>query len=289
MTNITLQNAYNPINPESKFDALEFASSYQRTNGLEKTLEMLKHDANDLNSIKNAGALTFGNPDFYNSIPNAGMMARYATEKASEEGNQNLIQYTVKNSKDLYGLLNEKDKMNLTMSSEVLKVKNEESKDKDGKADEKGTSFNKEYNHFADLANLYKGLNEVANKDTPEAKNTKITFIAEQSQYSPRWMQEMNQSFSSNQKYLDAIFQEYIVQVNNDYTKIILTEDGQINNEKITKFSDVNFGLHNTAKEKDFDFFKTLKDLGFNSIVRTETEKAKAESEKKKAQATNKS
>lgn len=280
MTGIKLKNAYNPIDINSKFSSDDFFIEYQKVNALEKTLEALKKDSNDLNSVKNAGILTYGNPNFYSSMPNAGMMARYASEKASKDGSENLIQYTIKNSTNLYSFLNPEEKLGLLTGAEVLKAPEE--KDEKDKTDK-----NKEYNDFAELANLHKGLSEIVQSDTPESKQAKVAFIANQSQYSPRWMQEMNQSFGSNQKYIDAIFQEYLVQISGDYMRTVIKEDGKINVEKVNKFSNINFKLHNNAKEKDFNYFNNLKELGFSSIVKFKQkkeaeEKKKAEEEAKK-------
>lgn len=267
MMNINLEHAYKPIGLEEKFDSKKFVEEYTKTSRLEQTLESLKKDSNDINAIKNAGILTFQNPNFYTSMENPGMTARYASEKSFEEGDAALMNYSVKNSNDLYSALGIDEKSHLLLSSEVLKEKEQEE------------NKNEEYNHFADLANLSKGLKEISEKDTEEAKQGRVGFIAEQSQYSPKWMQEMNQSFGANQKYIDALFQEYMMQINNDYTKIILNEEGKPDKDKLGKFSDINFKLHNEAEEKDFEFFKTLKDVSYSALVKAEMEKEKSKQE----------
>lgn len=268
-----LELRYKPIDTESKFNHKAFTQAFGQKKGLETTLEEVSKDPTNSATIGDAGIGIWGKEDFYKTLENGAMIAREDLGYWTTIGTNNLDTYTIKNAKDLYKTLESGEKNIVTLSAPAIKIEKVEVKDKEGKIDEKKTSFNKDYNAFADAVTNQHTIRKISEiEDKVKGHQQQVNFIQKNSNMSPEWANFMASRFG-NDKYTAQVFREYEEQSAKDYAKAITNDKGEVDEKKFGKYMDTNFELQVATPTREFlDSFQAM---ASNAYMRIEAEKPK--------------
>lgn len=275
MEKIDLKNIYSPIDSKARFNKQHFTEAYEKVSGLEKTLSSLQTNSHDAQAIADAGTLLHSNSNFYLRQNQPGIMAQRATSFAAHEGNGALFEYTTRNAKALYDVLDVESKAILGSSAPMKLIADEKVTNDGGAIDRRQSTFNKNYNKFVKQSNILTELKALGTQNSRDALADRIEFIRIQAQYTPTWRQKMIETYSGNQKLIDSLFQEYLVQVSSDRAALISNADGEVDKQQLSNFMDKNFILQNKAQEKDETYFQALGALSYNSFIKEREESEK--------------
>jgi len=232
---------YTPIKADEEFNKEAFLEAAQSIHMLNHSLEAMLKDPTAPTPFKNLGNILYEAQDFFFNQENPALMARSASELAIKEGSNSLEKYVKKDSAPVYSMLNTNKKALLLQKAKLQKAADKEE--------------NMAYNEFVKLKEEADKLEEA--QADPQKK---VEYLSKKMKTEPKWAQEIMSLYQGNNKYIEAIFGDYVQMNRQQMSEILFNKEGKLNGKIINYLADKSLEAAKSA-EKDKGYFKILAEI----------------------------